>query len=104
MTHSHTFSENEWPFDASMNATAYSTKNIVKNGYPVLTIAHDNEGDWQFLCGETGNPQDISIGCFGCIFELHPWIAEFSDLPLGWIAWRDDESEPWQKELLGEAG
>ena len=103
MTHSHSFDENDWPFEASINAPAYSTTNVIKNGYPILTVAHDLEGDWQFLCGETGDSQDMSIVCFGCIYELHPWIGGFSDLPLGWIAWRNNESESWQKELIGAA-
>lgn len=100
MGHSHSFSEDKWPFDVSVNSPAYSTINVVSNGSPILTITHDLEGDWQFLCGETVDTQDMSIICFGCLYELHPWIGNFSDLPLGWIMWRDEESAAWQKEKI----
>ena len=100
MKHSHDFDVNEWPFDESVDTTVFSTKNVVREGFPILTVAHDRDGDWQFLCGTTDGPDDMSIVCFGCIYELHPFIARFKDLPRGWIAWRDDEDSPWQREEL----
>lgn len=100
MNHQHTFDESNWPFANSNNSTVYSTRNVVKFGYPILTVAHDHEGDWQFLCGETNDPDDMSIVCFGCIFELHPFIEQFKDLPQGWLAWRDGEDAPWQTEAM----
>lgn len=102
MTHKHGFDSDQWPFDVPTDAPAYSTKNVIKNGYPILTIAHDREGDWQFLCGTIEGPEDMSIVCFGCLFAGHPWIAEFHDLPRGWIAWRENEVAEWNREPLGE--
>lgn len=100
MDHSHDFDESQWPFDEPVNTTVFSTKNVIHEGSPVLTVSHDQEGDWQFLCGMTDDPDDMSIVCFGCIYELHPFIARFKDLPRGWIAWRDDEDSPWNREDL----
>ena len=100
MTHTHDIDEHAWPFEKSINATVYSTTNVFHNDYPILTVAHDHEGDWQFLCGAFDGPDDMSIVCFGCMFDKHPFITEFSDLPVGWMAWREDENAPWQIEEM----
>lgn len=100
MTHSHSFDEKDWPFSTSMTAPAYSTYNVVRNGYPILTIAHDNDGDWQFLCGTPLEESDMSVVCLGCMYEMHPFIAQFWNLPRGWIAWRENLDDEWHKEQL----
>lgn len=100
MDHSHDFGGRDWPFDVPIDTATFSSKNVVHNGYPILTVAHDWGGDWQFLCGETSSPEDMAIVCFGCIFESHPFLAEFCDLPRGWMAWRDSVEESWQTEEL----
>ena len=102
MTHFHSFDEKDWPFDVPVRSPAYSTKNIVRNGYPILTIAHDHEGEWQFLCGTVDDPKDMSIVCLGCMYELHPFIMEFSELPRGHLAWRDSENDEWFMDEMEE--
>ena len=100
MQHSHDFDLAEWPFDVSPNAPAYSTKNVVSRGYPILTVAHDHEDEWQFLCGLVDDLEQMSVVCLGCMYQSHPFIKEFSGLPRGWIAWRDTPEDPWQTEPL----
>jgi len=102
MEHSHDFDDADWPFNLPTNTTVFSTKNVVHRDFPICTIAHDHEGDWQFLCGETDDPDDMSIVCMGCMFEMHPMIAQFHDLPAGWLAWRNDEEDKWTLEPLDE--
>tara|TARA_R110001592_G_scaffold343029_1_gene633216 strand:+ start:59236 stop:60090 length:855 start_codon:yes stop_codon:yes gene_type:complete len=96
--HSHDFASADWPFDDPVNLATFTTKYIVENRHPLMLITHDEEGDWQFLCGTTNNSDDVKISCFGCIYERHPEIAEFSNLPRGWLAWREDENSPWIRE------
>ena len=102
MEHTHDFDEADWPFDEPIDRLVFSTVNVFEDGFPLLTIAHDHDGDWQFLCGMTDDPGDMFVVCFGCMFELQPMIAQFSDLPKGWLAWRDSENDPWQTEPLEE--
>lgn len=61
MPHPHTFDEADWPFEDATNTRAFSTKYVIHEGYPILTIAHDHDGDWQFLCGTTVDPKEMSI-------------------------------------------
>jgi hypothetical protein len=95
--HEHTFPEAEWPFDAAIDTATFTTTRVVREGYPVLRVSHDCEGDWQFLCGTTHQSEDCLIVCFGCAYQRDRSIGELADLPLGWQAWRDSPGDPWER-------
>jgi len=97
-THSHDFSDSEWPFQEPTDTTAFTTTKIVHDGYPVLRVTHDEEGDWQILCDTTNRPEDCLIVCLGCAFQRNRDIGALADLPLGWRAWRESVDSPWQRE------
>jgi hypothetical protein len=47
--HEHQFSAKDWPFPDATNAVAISTRQVIREGYPVLRISRDFDGDWQVL-------------------------------------------------------
>ncbi len=47
--HRHSFADSEWPFSDPINTAAFTTVRVVRDGYPVLLVTHDEEGDWQIL-------------------------------------------------------
>lgn len=71
----------------------------MEDGYPVLLVTHDEDGDWQVLCGTTNEPADGRVVCLGCLFQLDRSIGQLADLPRGWHAWRDFATSPWHREL-----
>lgn len=93
--HSHKFDETEWPFNEPENLAVFSTKRVVDEDHPVNLIAHDKEGDWQFLCGTTTESEDCLILCLGCFYEKFPFIADFKGLEAGWEAYRESEHSDW---------
>lgn len=98
-THTHTFSD--WPFADSVSAASFCTTRVVHEHYPVLQVAHDYNGDWQFLDATTDDLGEPVMLCLGCVFERDPTLAEIADLPLGWGAFRAHSGavwERWQKE------
>lgn len=96
--HKHNFSEEEWPFQDPVNQVAFTTTRVAYEGYPILLVSHDEDGDWQFLCGTTTETADAVVACLGCIFERHKFVEELATLPRGWLAWRDSDKDPWQME------
>lgn len=66
-SHRHTFSPSEWPFADPTDTLAYTTNRVLNDGYPILLVSHDDDGDWQMLCGTTNDPADGLIVCLGCI-------------------------------------
>jgi hypothetical protein len=56
--HPHVFSD--WPFSCRIETAVFTTAKVLEDGFPVLMVSHDEEGDWQFLCGTTNNYEDIA--------------------------------------------
>ena len=98
MSHTHIFGQKDWPFDDDVDRVTFTTKFVANESYPIVIVTHDEDGDWQFLCGTTNENDDMVVACFGFIYERHPLIKEFADLPKGWLAWREDENKPWYRE------
>ncbi len=96
--HQHEFSKSEWPFSEPENVAAISTVQVFRHGFPILRVSHDDDGDWQVLCGTTSDPDDGIVVCLGCAYQHDQTIGEVADLSLGWIAWRERVGAPWQRE------
>lgn len=90
-----------WPFKEAKNLGVLTTNRVIEDGYPILLVTHDEDGDWQFLCGTTSKPKHGRLVCLNTIVEDHPSVAELADLPVGWRAERDGPDMPWQRVKMG---
>jgi hypothetical protein len=95
--HPHLFDRNEWPFDDPTNAFAITTVRVLEDGYPVLRVSHDEDGDWQILCDTTVDIDDARVVCLGCAYQRDKTIGQLHDLPKGWTAIRDYIGGPWYR-------
>ena len=88
-----------WPFDEPPNIACFTTVKVLREGYPVLLVTHEEgDGSWQFLCGTTNASKDAAIVGLDCIFQLDPSVGELADLPVGWIATRESRDDAWHRE------
>jgi len=94
-THTHDFPE--WPFPDPISTAAFCTDKVARENFDVLRVAHDFNGDWQFLDGTTDDPGEPVMLCLGCIFEKHADMAAIADLPRGWGASRDVAGGEWER-------
>jgi hypothetical protein len=75
-----------------------TTSNVLE-GAPILMVSHDDDdGGWQFLCGETNDPAHGRIVHLAAIIALDATVCEIADLPLGWVAFRDFVGGSWTRE------
>ena len=86
-----------WPFNEQKNLGVFTTNRVIEKGYPILLVSHDEEGDWQFLCGTTNDSENARLVCLKEIVEAHPSVAVLVDLPMGWQAKRGGPDKPWQR-------
>jgi hypothetical protein len=89
----------DWHFDDPKNVATFTVRQIVRDGNPILRVAHDSEdGAWQFL--EWGSPreEDAMIVSLEEMTQIDPSIIELADLPLGWRAIRRSRAEAWHRE------
>ena len=96
-SHSHSFGDEEWPFNTPQNTLAISTKPVILFAKPVLLVSHDHDGVWQVLCDTTTEADDCLVVCLGCCFERDPTIGELADLPSGWLAQRERVGGSWSR-------
>ena len=89
-----------WPFTEAENTACFTQRHVVEQGHPILLVAHDaDDGCWQFLDGSDNlKMSDGKLVTLGDMVQIDPSLAEVADLPVGWIAWRDDVDAPWERE------
>jgi len=87
----------DFKFLADPNLGVYTTRQVIKEGKPILWVSHDKEdGDWQFLCQTTRDPEDVLLVSLREVVNHDPSVNKLFDLPIGWNATRALQDEPWE--------
>jgi hypothetical protein len=94
--HSHGFTN--WPFADPENLATFSCVHVMERSHPILRVAHDDDGAWQFLCGQLHDMEDARLVCLGCMVKREPELLTLADLPREWCAERDSPGESWIRE------
>jgi hypothetical protein len=76
----------------------FTTTRVLDENHPILLVCHDDDGDWQFLCGTTDEPDQCRLICLKDIVERDPSVNDIADLPLGRRAWRENAGAEWRRE------
>jgi len=87
-----------WPFADPPDTRAFTTRAVLEDGLPVLLVTHDDDGDWQFLCGTTNEPDQARLIHLRHVLEIDQGLVALADLPSGWIARRAAVSTTWMRE------
>jgi len=89
-----------WPFAVPDETRVFASVRVLRQALPVLMVSHDDDGDWVFSCGTTGEPAHTHDACLGCLVDADPRLAELADLPRGWLAYRLDPAGRWERGPL----
>jgi hypothetical protein len=92
--------DKSWPFHEGRNRASFTTLPVTQDGHPILIVTHDQDGDWQFLCGTTNRPKDGLIVSLGSVLDRDPTIAAVADIQPGWRAIRDHSAAEWRREPI----
>ncbi len=77
----------------------------VAAGEPILYASHDEDGDWQLLCGsehEDAGSDGPVLSCFGCLVALDPSLKQLAQMSLNHEATRAKAGQPWAVTDRGE--
>lgn len=85
----------KFPFEDTPDVAVITCFHIVKNNAPILYVSHDDDGSWQFLCGEHHKESDAMIVSLSEIYELDNSIAELSKMSCGYYAERLNYGKNW---------
>lgn len=87
-----------YEFIDEKNTMVITTQKIVSKEKNILLVSHDkDDGMWEFLDGDDVKEEDAIIVSLLEIVHLDSTVNQIADLPLGWIAYRDNIQNEWIK-------
>ena len=90
-----------WPFADPENFGVFCCQDVFERSKPILRVAHDHDGDWQFLDGEAREENEKPrLVCFEHVVAWDSAIRDLHDLPRGWCAERESLAEEWHRTEL----
>jgi hypothetical protein len=66
----------DWPFDQAENVAAITTRQVLREGHPILRVVHYSDHSWAFTCGTTDDPKDGLVVGMGCIVKIDPTLKD----------------------------
>jgi hypothetical protein len=85
-----------WPFSDPQNVAVFTTEEILSGSSPILHVVHDiDDGAWQFHSGGLTDLSKAKVVSLRKIVQLDPTICDLADLPLGWVATRQEKNAAW---------
>lgn len=85
-----------FPFNEPPNTAVITCCHIIDDGADILYVSHDDEdGAWQFLCGNTHYTNEARVASLDELFKLDNSMAELSSTPCDCIAERSNRYSDW---------
>lgn len=84
---------------ANYHSKAYACIHVIKRDRAILLVAHDLDGDWQFLCGDSHASSEGHVVGIGHLLDSDPSLNELVDLPINSEASRSDANSPWFRKF-----
>jgi hypothetical protein len=82
--------------EINFNIYVFTTRNVVKNGFPIIRVLHDEDDDWQFLSDEENlTEEDAVVLSLEEIIKLDKTILEIINLPKNRQALRNNKGKTW---------
>jgi len=93
-----------WQFDQGRDVVAITTRQIMRDGHPVLSVIHYSEDQsWAFLSGHTFDPADALAVRMQTVVDTDNTLHTIADLPPGWVATRQSVGGEWHRHRDTEA-
>ncbi len=81
------------------NCVVLTLKQILDRTTPVLYVAHDQDGEWQFLSDVDAAEKDAAMVGLHDMIALDPSVLSAAKIPAGWVAWRNTPDDEWTMEI-----
>ena len=87
----------KFPFSDAPNTATIICNHILEKYADILYVSHDeDDGMWQFLCGNAHEITDAKLVSLEEVFALDNSIAQLASMPFGHIATRTDITSKWK--------
>lgn len=86
-----------YKFSDDPNKACIVCDHILNKERPILYVAHDNDGDWQFLCGDDDHHEGIAkVISLKQVTEIDESINDLYEMPTNVSAFRQSIGAKWQ--------
>lgn len=86
----------DFPFYDAPNTATIVCCHVMNKETPILYVSHDeDDGMWQFLCGESHDDNEARIVSLKYVFEIDNSVGGLRDMPCGYYATRKSKDSPW---------
>jgi hypothetical protein len=92
----------EFQFSDSPDTACFSCKHVVSEGAPILSVTHDHDGSYQFLCGQEHKEEDAKIISLKEATVLDPTLNQLYNMPIGVGADRETKDGDWTPYKLAD--
>ncbi len=90
-----------WKFTDLPNVAVITHQQIIAGDDWIAQVSHDaDDGQWIFYSSGDLDEGNVAIVGLNEIIELDASIEDLACLPLGWHAWRELSSAPWQRARM----
>ncbi|MFI3115612.1 MAG: hypothetical protein R3Y12_05680 [Clostridia bacterium] len=87
----------KFPFLEDENVAVITCRHILENRADICFVTHDEDGIWQFMCGENFHIEsDARVISLGEAFDLDNSIEQIADMPPGHGASREYKHGTWK--------
>ncbi len=86
----------KYNFKDSKKLAVFTCCHVIEENKPIRYVIHDEDGDWQFLCGDNHSTEDGRIIGFGEAIDLDPTIYKVRNLKRGQAAVREHKNSEWK--------
>lgn len=84
-----------FPFRDKPNTAVFTCTHVLYEKRPILHVTHDEDGDWQFLCGDKHYGDEGRVIALIEAYELDPSVGKLAKMDYGHSADRNDEDGDW---------
>jgi hypothetical protein len=93
----------DWPFTGLQPDTmVMAPKDVVEGRRPIVAVAHDKDGGWDFIDDRGYVDEVINWVHFGILYRNQPWLGRFADLPPDTQAWLDEDGQWRSRPFSGD--
>lgn len=85
-----------FPFSEEPDTAVFTCCHVLLGERPVLYVSHDEDGYWQFLCGEDHEESDAKLVSLHSIYLLDNSLGQLAELECCHSAERDSADDEWK--------
>ena len=87
--------EKLFPFSEAPDTAVFTCCHVLSGERPVLYVSHDEDGYWQFLCGEEHEESDAGMVALHSIYMSDKSVGLLAELECRYSAERENVESKW---------